>query len=434
MRFKSTDKYKQLARDLRNTYNKVVVDDFEIFEKLGKGGFALVVHGRKKTTGKHYALKIQTKRGLFESMLEDPERVNFELQAIASCQHPFIINMDYAFQNESIVVMALNLATGGDLTKFLNKQPLRRLSEEWTKFYIAQAALAIDYLHQMGIMYRDVKPGNLLIDSDGNLKLADLGGVMDLEGRTLNTPDYVISGSFPFAQKYGVGVADSHNAVNDFEKQVSDKISAKHKERIIRERKLTIMGTFGYMAPEMVILLNRKIKVQDGYNDRVDWWSLAVTAFVLMTGTKPFKKANQQQDFFVDHTFQLEPDPNDTGFAEYDVLTKPIDFPSHMSCEAVDFITQMLKVDESERLTSLGPPIQMIQQHPFFADLDFALLENKCVDPPFVPPPLQDRTPDFATFNEMMLSHGFEEWIRYKPAQDVQKYFSHWYSIIPANL
>lgn len=132
MRFKKTDGYKQLASgellmnivvpaieshncfatDLRNTYNKVMLDDFDIYEKVGKGGFALVFHARKKTTGKHYALKIQSKRGLFESMKEDPERMNFELQAIASCQHPCIINMDYAFQSDSVVVMALNFATG----------------------------------------------------------------------------------------------------------------------------------------------------------------------------------------------------------------------------------------------------------------------------------------------------------------------------------
>lgn len=414
--------------DLRNTYNKVMVDDFEMYEKLGKGGFAVVVHAKKKTTGKHYALKIQTKRGLFESMVEDPERVNFELQAIASCQHPFIINMDYAFQNESIVVMALNLATGGDLTKHMLAQPQHRLPENSVKFYIAQAILAIDYLHQMGIMYRDVKPGNLLIDDDGNLRLADLGGVMDLEGRTLNTPDYLIAGSYPFAQRYGAGRADGNNAVNDFEKRVSEKISERQRDRIIRERKLTIMGTFGYMAPEMVMLLNRKIKTQDqtGYDDKVDWWSLGVTTYVLLTGHKPFMKASQQPDLFVDKTFQIEPDPADTGFAEYDVLTRPINYPTHLSPEAIDFVSQMLVVNESARLISRGPVLEMMQGHPFFAGLNFSDLENKLVEPPHIPPSIQERSPDFDSFNEMMISYGYDEWIRYKPAQDVQKYFSNW--------
>ena len=314
---------------------------------------------------------------------------------------------------------------GGDLTSYLNKQPTRRLDEASVAFYIAEAALALDYLHHMGIMYRDVKPGNLLIDADGHLKLADLGGVMDLEGKTLNTPDYLISNSFPFAQRYGTQ-ADGAGAINDFEKRVSEKISAKTKERVIRDRKLTVMGTFGYMAPEMVMLLNRKVPVQDGYNNAVDWWSLAVTAYVLLTGTKPFMKASQLHDVFIDSTFQLQPDHNETGFPEYDVLTKTIDFPPYLSENAVDFVSSMLRIEEPARLTSKGPAIEMLQRHPFFGSLKFDDVENKNIEPPYIPDVVVDRQADFANFNEMMVHHRYEGWVRYKPAQDVQNYFSTW--------
>ena len=93
-------------------YNSVKVDDFWYFEKLGEGGFGFVVHCQKKTTKKHYAMKIQTKLGLLDCYSDDMSRVDFEKQAFASCQHPFIINLDYAFQNDNLVIMALGLCTG----------------------------------------------------------------------------------------------------------------------------------------------------------------------------------------------------------------------------------------------------------------------------------------------------------------------------------
>lgn len=180
------------------------------------------------------------------------------------------------------------------------------------------------------------------------------------------------------------------------------------------------------MAPEMVELLNPKIRTPKGYDDRVDWWSLGVTAFVMLTGSKPFRKASQYHDFFVNSEFQMAPDPNDTGFAEYDVLTKPIKYPEHLSPDSIDFLSKMLTFDESMRLTSNNAPKDALQNHPFFAGLDFGQLENKAIPPPWVPPLTRDRSPITETFVELMRGLGYEEWVRYKPAQDVQKYFQNW--------
>ena len=86
------------------------MEDFDYYNKLGEGGFGFVVHCKKKSTGKHYAMKIQTKSGLLECFSDDPRRADFEKQAFASCQHPFIINLDYAFQTDSLAIMVLGLA------------------------------------------------------------------------------------------------------------------------------------------------------------------------------------------------------------------------------------------------------------------------------------------------------------------------------------
>jgi serine/threonine protein kinase len=192
----------------KKKYNSVKEDDFWYYEKLGEGGFGFVVHCQKKTTKKHYAMKVQTKVGLIETYREDMARIDMEKQAYASCQHPFIINLDYAFQSEQFVYMALALCTcesrnillhlfflnddglflsvtGGDLQQALNETPQNRLSQERTKFYVAEVVLALGHLHSLGLMYRDLKPSNILLDCDGHIKLADLGGVVDQSGQTL---------------------------------------------------------------------------------------------------------------------------------------------------------------------------------------------------------------------------------------------------------
>jgi serine/threonine protein kinase len=113
--FKKTEGFKELTEKLTHTYNFDSTDDFEYMNKLGEGGFGFVVHCKKKSTGKHYAMKIQTKSGLLECFADDPKRADFEKQAFASCQHPFVINMDYAFQTPSLAIMVLGLA----VSKFL---------------------------------------------------------------------------------------------------------------------------------------------------------------------------------------------------------------------------------------------------------------------------------------------------------------------------
>lgn len=110
--FKLTPQYKALMKDFKMKYNSVRLEDFWYFNKLGQGGFGIVVHCQKKSTGVHYAMKIQNKLGLLNSFSDDMNRVDFEKQAFASCRHPFIVNLDYAFQSDTLAIMCLGLATG----------------------------------------------------------------------------------------------------------------------------------------------------------------------------------------------------------------------------------------------------------------------------------------------------------------------------------
>lgn len=236
--FKQTDDYLLLTEQLQKRYNHVKLNDFEYFGKLGEGGFGFVVHCRKKSTGKHYAMKLQTKKGLLECFADDPWRADFEKQAFATCQHPFIVNLDYAFQTDSLAIMVLGLATAGDLQKALNKSPDERLNEDRVRFYVAEIVLALSYLHQMGLMYRDLKPNNVLLNEDGHIQLVDLGGVADEHGLILGKNDGtgmpLITQTFSRTTNYAT--------IPEDEEAAEEGNAASPKKP---KRKLSIMGTFG---------------------------------------------------------------------------------------------------------------------------------------------------------------------------------------------
>lgn len=235
--FKQTDIYADLQRQLTQRYNNVKLSDFEYFGKLGEGGFGFVVHCRKKSTGKHYAMKLQTKKGLIECFADDPWRADFEKQAFATCQHPFIVNLDYAFQTDTLAIMVLGLSTAGDLQKQLSRSPDERLSEERVRFYVAEIVLALSYLHQMGLMYRDLKPNNILLNEDGNIQLVDLGGVADEHGVILGKNDDY--NHLPlFTQTFQTPTSNYLTLKDDENKEETT-----HSKTT--KRKLSIMGTFG---------------------------------------------------------------------------------------------------------------------------------------------------------------------------------------------
>lgn len=231
--FKSTDQYLRLSKHVKSRYNNVKLDDFEYYGKLGEGGFGMVVHCCKKSTGKHYAMKIQTKKGLLETYSDDPHRVDYEKQALASCQHPFIINLDYAFQSETLAIMVIGLASSGDLSKVLLRQPDERLSEDRVRFYIAEVVLALNHLHQMGLIYRDLKPNNILLTESGHIQLVDLGGVVDESGNVLGRREDDNLKHLPLFQTNSTLVNSNIETI---------KHRGKHKHP---KRRLSIMGTFG---------------------------------------------------------------------------------------------------------------------------------------------------------------------------------------------
>lgn len=133
------------------TSERVTQDDFMLLKLLGKGAYGKVVLVKKKDTGRIYAMKV-IKKELAEKK-KNNGYIATERSVLSDVDHPFIINLAFAFQTERKLYFIMEYCPGGDLFSLLQRK--KRLTEDETRFYIAQVCLAIDHLHSKNIIYRE---------------------------------------------------------------------------------------------------------------------------------------------------------------------------------------------------------------------------------------------------------------------------------------
>jgi len=222
--------------------NKLTIDDFEIRRVLGTGGFGKVFQVSKTSgsqKGKIYAMKVLKKAVIVRNKetKEIDREINvhakLERDVLMAVRHPFIVDLKYAFQAGNKVYLIMEYLAGGEL--FMQLQKERMLMEDTAIFYLSQVLLAIEHLHQNGIIYRDLKPENIMLDRAGHVKLTDFGCVKE---------------------------------------SASDEVN------------YTFCGTVEYMAPE---ILNRS-----GHGKEVDWWSFGILTHDMLTGAPPFTGNNRK--------------------------------------------------------------------------------------------------------------------------------------------
>jgi serine/threonine protein kinase len=149
----------------------ISMHDFEIRRAIGVGGFSTVIEVRKKSSGKLYAMKIIKKE-----MIEKKDKVRqimMERRILEKVKSPFIIDLHWAFKSADYLHMVLDFCPGGEL--FFHLTRFGKFSERIAQFYFCEVLLALEVLHDRGIVYRDLKPENILLDIDGHVILTDFG-------------------------------------------------------------------------------------------------------------------------------------------------------------------------------------------------------------------------------------------------------------------
>ena len=150
------------------------IEDFEQLEMIGSGTFGHVRLCKHKATGRHFAIKVQKKNDVIR--LKQVEHVLSEKKILGAMNHPFIVRMPAAFQDSKNLYMVLELVIGGEIFSHLRRAG--RFSNETSRIYAAQIVLAICHLHEHNVVYRDLKPENLLLDEKGFLKITDFGALV----------------------------------------------------------------------------------------------------------------------------------------------------------------------------------------------------------------------------------------------------------------
>jgi len=208
--------------------DQVNLNHFRLLRVVGKGAFGKVRIVERKDTGLTFALKYIRKDEVVRS--ESVRNIIRERRMLEHLNHPFLCNLRYSFQDIEYLYIVVDLMNGGDLRFHISR---KTFTEEAVRFWMAELGCAVRYIHQQGIVHRDIKPDNVLLDSDGHVHLADF------------------------------------NVASDF---------TPHKPLTSKS------GTLAYLAPE--------VYEGKGYSCEVDWWSLGVLFYECIYNKRPFEASS----------------------------------------------------------------------------------------------------------------------------------------------
>jgi serine/threonine protein kinase len=248
-----------------------------------------------------------------------------EMKVLTKMRSPFVLNLKYSFHDENSLYLVFDMCSGGDLKFHLNSIKDRCFPTDRARFYAASVLLGLAHLHSFDIVYRDLKPDNILLNAQGYVKISDLGLTIKLrKNKTL-----------------------------------------KH-----------LAGTAGYWAPEIV--------QKSGTHKASDWWSFAVFLYEMLGGRRP--KCVCTPKTLEWSPFGQTPAMEDIALMPDSILKIHVEYPPEKyNPEVKDLLEKLFNPDPKTRLGAES--CVEIQEHRFFASIDWAKLEALELTPPFIPDP-----------------------------------------------
>ncbi|PWA40569.1 rho-associated protein kinase 1/2 [Artemisia annua] len=340
----------------------------DVLSTLGRGAKGVVFLVRNKSSNDElFALKTILKSPITNKVKETECKDKlFEHEVLRLTQHPLLPKLRGIVSTDNIIGYAIDYCPGRDLNHLRNKQTERMFSDDVIRFYAAELVIALDYLHNLGIIYRDLKPENVMIQENGHLMLVDF----DLSTRLVLRPqskDTVVpepepepeplmkkkKGSSLFWTCSRIQSIPSEDPVHPAELEEPSSTKSYSKSN-------SFVGTEEYIAPEM--LQNK------GHDLTVDFWCLGIVLYEMLYGKTPFKGTNRKETF-------------------YKILTASPELVGEQTTLR-DLIRKLLVKDPKQRISTAE-----IKKHQFFKGVDW---ENvlEIARPPFVPGPPDEESID----------------------------------------
>ncbi|KAI6656885.1 Microtubule-associated serine/threonine-protein kinase 3-like [Oopsacas minuta] len=289
--------------------------DFTAIKTISKGAYGIVLLVRYKGTNRKFAMKKISKQRMVQKKLVP--QVYAERDILSLAENPFIVSLLCTFSTKKHYCLVMEYVEGGDVASLIEK--VGTLPVDMARMYFSEAVLALEYVHSYGIVHRDLKPDNMLITSEGHIKLTDFG-----------------------LSKIGL--------VTFTATLLEDNIRSRLTENHFKES--TVWGTPDYIAPEVILGLE--------YDKAVDWWSMGVILYEMLEYFKPFKANTVDElfDIITNEAYELT-------WVDEELVERP---PK----AAEDLIKKLLTYQPKKRLGSTEQGgIEAVKSHPFFNGLDW---------------------------------------------------------------
>ncbi|CAN6704015.1 unnamed protein product [Malus baccata var. baccata] len=359
---------------------------FRLLKRLGCGDIGSVYLSELSGTRCYFAMKVMDKASL--ASRKKLTRAQTEREILQLLDHPFLPTLYTHFETDRFCCLVMEYCPGGDLHTLRQRQPGKHFSEYAARFYAAEVLLALEYLHMLGVVYRDLKPENVLVRDDGHIMLSDF----DLSLRCSVSPTLIRTSYDSDPSKRGAGAFCVQPAciepssvciqpscfIPRFFPQKSKKSRKPRAEpgfatnalpELVAEptqaRSMSFVGTHEYLAPEII--------KGEGHGSAVDWWTFGIFLHELLYGKTPFKGSGNRATLFNVVGQQLKfPDSPATSYASRDLI-------------------RGLLVKEPQHRLGVKRGATEIKQHPFFEGVNWALI--RCSTPPEVPRPMETEVP-----------------------------------------